>query len=59
LLVEVDGQEGVVLVQVQRRGLAGAKEYGDVLHLYEGHRRLLELDAGGWQGEVHQSAQEK
>jgi hypothetical protein len=55
LLVEVDGEEGVVLLEVQGRGLAGAEEYGDVLHLDEGHGGLLELDAGGREGEIDES----
>lgn len=56
LLVEVDGQEGIVLVEVQRRRLARAEEDGDVLHLDKRHRRLLELDAGGRYGKVDEPA---
>lgn len=41
-----------MLLQVQRRRLAGAEEVGDVLHLYEGHRGGLELDTGRREGEV-------
>jgi len=45
-----------VLLEVERRGLAGAQEVRDVLHLDEGHGRLFELDAGGPDGEVDESA---
>ena len=48
-LVKIDGQENVVLEQVQRRGFARSQEDGDIFHLDEGHGRLLELDAGWWQ----------
>ena len=56
LLVQVDGEEGIVLMKVQGRGLAGAEEYGDVLHLDEGHGRRLEADAGRRYGEVNEPA---
>jgi hypothetical protein len=57
LFVEVDGEEGIVLLKVQRWSLAGAEEVGDVFHLNERHSRLLELDARRWDGEVDELAQ--
>lgn len=52
LLVQVDGEEGIVLVEVQGRGLAGAEEEGDVFHLHKGHCRSLEPEARRWESEV-------
>jgi hypothetical protein len=45
LFVQVHREEGIVLVEVERRSLACAEENGDVFHLDEGHGRLLELDS--------------
>lgn len=45
-----------MLVQVQRLRLARAQEVGDVLHLDEGHGRLLELDTGRGDSEVDESS---
>jgi hypothetical protein len=52
LFKQVDGQEHVVLLQIERRRLAGTEEMRYVLHLDKGHRRLLELDTGWSDGEV-------
>lgn len=54
LLVEIDGEEHVVLLKVEGRGLAGPKEVRDVLHLDERHSGLLELDSGWSDGQVHE-----
>jgi hypothetical protein len=55
-LVEVDGEEAVVGGHVQWRHLAGAEEVRDVLHLDEGHGRLLELDAWVRHRQIDESA---
>jgi hypothetical protein len=52
LLIQVDSQEHVVLLKVEGRCLAGAQELRYVLHLDEGHGRLLEFDARGSDDEV-------
>jgi hypothetical protein len=52
LLVQVDGEEGIMLVEVQGRRLAGAEEEGDVFHLHKGHCRSLEPEARRWESEV-------
>lgn len=53
LLVKIDGEEHVVFLQVERGGLACSEEMRDVLHLNEGHGRLLEFDSGRPDGEVN------
>lgn len=40
-LVEGDSLKDIMRLQAQRRRLARAEEMGDVLHLYEWHRRLF------------------
>lgn len=56
-LEEVDGQEAVVCVHVERRHLAGLQEVADVFHLNKGHLALLESDSRRRQGHVSQLAQ--
>jgi hypothetical protein len=55
LLIQVDGEESVVLLQVQRGGLTGTEEMGDVLHLDERHGRLFELDSRRRNDEIDES----
>ncbi len=52
MLIEIDGQEHIVLLEIEGRGFAGAEEVGDVFHLDEGHGGLFELDARGSDSEV-------
>lgn len=53
--VQVDGEEHVVFLKVERRRLAGSEEVGDVFHLYEGHLGVLEFDAGRRYSKVDES----
>lgn len=57
LFVEIDRQEGIVLVQVEGGRLTGAKKMADVFHLHEWHRRLLELDARPGDREIDEPSQ--
>ena len=54
-LVEVNGEEHIVIWQIQGRRLAGAEEVGDILHLDKGHSGFLELDARRTNGKIDES----
>lgn len=53
-LEQIDGQEAVVRLHVERWHLAGLQEVADVLHLNKGHLTLLEANPRRGQGHVGQ-----
>ena len=55
LLVEVDSEEDVMLVEVQRWRLAGSEKMGNIFHLNKGHGGLFEFDSRGRYGEIDES----
>jgi hypothetical protein len=54
---QVDGQEAIMRLHVERWHLAGLQEVADVFHLDKGHLALLEPDSRRWQGLVGQFTQ--